>query len=255
LVYEDTFAKVAREEGVGYEGLRRLNLDVDEWLPDVGTTVTLPTALLLPAGPRRGVVINLSEFRLYFFDTAMQQVHVYPIGIGEQGSETPLMQTRTVSKIEYPAWYPPASVRAKHEARGDILPAVVWPGPENPLGRYAIKLAEPGYFIHGTNQPIGVGRRISAGCIRLYARHIAALVSSLPNGTEVRVVSDSYKVAWHDGELYLEAHAGPLETGQNRTELVRQVIRATESRPAQIDWDLAMSVVREATGLPVRISL
>ncbi len=250
IVYEDTFARIAREEGVGYDALLRANPGVDPWLPEPGSNLVLPTAMLLPAATHEGVVINLSELRLYFFDPAGQRVFVYPIGIGSEGRETPLMQTKTVSKLERPTWYPPASVRARYASEGRPLAGVVPPGPDNPLGTFAIKLARSGYFIHGTNDPIGVGRRVSSGCIRMYERDIAALVAQLPNGTPVRVLRQPYKTGWRGDTLYLEAHPST----SSYTEAVRQVVRATETRAAQIDWDRVVEIARDGAGIPLAVT-
>ena len=74
-----------------------------------------------------------------------------------------------------PVWYVPASVRKEHAERGDPLPSIVQPGPDNPLGKFAMTLSLPGYLIHGTNKPAGVGMRSSHGCIRLYPEDIEAL--------------------------------------------------------------------------------
>src|SRR5690606_28210129 len=84
----------------------------------------------------------------------------------------------------------PPSVRQDHAERGDPLPPVVPPGPDNPLGRHAMVLSLPGYLIHGTNRPAGVGLRVSAGCIRLYPEHIEALFERVPRGTPVRIVNE-----------------------------------------------------------------
>ena len=46
------------------------------------------------------------------------------------------------------------------------------PGPDNPLGNRAFYLTWPGYLIHGTNKPAGVGLRSSHGCIRLFPEDI-----------------------------------------------------------------------------------
>ena len=131
---------------------------------------------------------------------------------------------------------------------------MVLPGPENPLGEYAIKLARKGYFIHGTNQPIGVGRRVSAGCIRLYAQDIESLVKRVPSGTPVRVIRQPYKVAWHDNALYFEAHPREQEGSHSLTGFVEKIVQATETQPANIDWELAVKVAQAGSGLPVRIS-
>ena len=253
LVYEDTFAKVARHAGVGYTGLRRANPGVDEWLPGAGVSLQLPTSMLLPATPRTGVVINLGELRLYYFTPDANKVFVFPIGIGSEGRETPVMSTSVVGKIENPVWYPPQSVRDRHAAKGDVLPRVVPPGPENPLGPFALQLARSGYFIHGTNAPIGVGQRVSSGCIRMYNNHIESLVFAVANGTAVRVIDQPYKAGWQGEHLYLEAHP-PEQSLRDHTGAVAAIIAATQSRNVSVDWQVVAEVARTGSGLPVRIS-
>lgn len=254
LVYEDTFARVARAEGVGYEALARANPGVDPWLPGEGTAIVLPTQMLAPNTSREGIVVNLSELRLYLYGPDSATVSVYPIGIGSEGRATPLMVTAVKAKIEDPTWYPPDSVRARHARRGSILPRQVPPGVDNPLGSFAVQLARKSYFIHGTNQPIGVGRRVSSGCIRLYNNHIEMLVGQVVRGTPVTVVRQPYKVGWHRGALYLEAHPALDVRNRSRSEFVRQIIRATRDRRTDVDWELAYATAHNAAGIPVRIS-
>jgi len=136
--HDDTLLDIARRHGLGYEDIVRANPDVDVWLPGEGTEVVLPTRYIIPSGPRRGVVLNLAEYRMYYFpEPAAGEravVMTYPMSIGRMDWATPLGRTRVVAKVRNPAWYPPESVRAEHAAEGDILPRVVPPGPKNPLG-------------------------------------------------------------------------------------------------------------------------
>ena len=252
--YEDTFAKLAREFGVGYDALRRANPGVDAWLPGENTMIQVPLRMLLPRVAREGIVINLSEMRLYQFSPDGEQVHVFPIGIGSEGRETPIMRTRTVAKIEDPVWYPTEAILARHAAEGRTLARKVPPGPDNPLGSFAIKLARDGYFIHGTNQPIGVGQRVSSGCIRLYEPDIELLVTQTPNGTPVNVIHQPFKAGWHAGQLYLEAHRNRDGQVQDYSDAVAAIIAATANRPAKIDWQLVVATARAATGIPVAVS-
>lgn len=255
LRYEDTFARVAREAGVGFTALQNANAEVDPWIPGEGTQIVLPTAYLLPDAPREGIIINLSERRLFYFDKQRNKLSVFPVGIGREGYDTPAVLTKTVTRIENPSWTPPESVRREHAERGDILPRVVPPGPDNPLGKYAIQLATPGYFLHGTNHPFGVGQRVSHGCIRLYPAHIESLVSGLPNGTQVRIVRQPHKVGWHDGVLYLESHPEQEADGtRDATAAMRLIVAATKVTPVEVDWDLATQVAITASGIPTRIS-
>ena len=75
---------------------------------------------------------------------------------------------------------------------GRPLPRIVPPGPDNPLGRHALRLSVPGYLIHGTNRPAGVGMRVSHGCVRLYPEDIATLFAEVPVGLPVRIVDQPF---------------------------------------------------------------
>lgn len=258
---QDTLVNVARRHNLGYRELRLANPDVDPWLPGEGTVVRLPTRFVLPDAPREGIVLNISEMRLYYFPPAGSsyagKVVTYPLGIGREGWDTPLGATRIVRTAARPTWYPPESIREEHAKYGDILPRVVPPGPDNPLGEYALYLGFPTYLIHGTNKPAGIGMRVSSGCIRLYPEDIAALYSMAGAGTPVRIIDQPYKAGWLDGTLYIEAHP-PDASGRERvssyTPLVRILIAATRERPDfPVDWDGAQNAAEIADGVPVAV--
>jgi L,D-transpeptidase ErfK/SrfK len=250
-VYEDTLAALAQRFGIGYQELRDANPEVDPWLPGEDTEVTLPTAFVLPRGERTGVIINLPEYRLYFFPPGSGTVMTFPIGIGREGWETPLGRTKVVQRIDNPWWTPPASVRREHRELGDELPAIVPPGPDNPMGSMAIQLGFPSYFIHGTNMPFGVGQRVSHGCIRLYPNDIQAFGTNAVKGTPVRIIDDSFKAGWRQGELYVEAHDA---FGQRElTHMVRALVAATGEKEVNIDWTAAETAARAGHGIPVQV--
>jgi L,D-transpeptidase ErfK/SrfK len=252
LRYEDTLAAIAQKYSMGYREVLDANPDVDPWLPGEGTMLKLPTAYVLPDAPRDGVVINVAEYRLYFYPAGQNKVITYPVGIGRLKFPTPLVKASVVSHIENPSWTPTEAARREHAARGDPLPAVVPPGPDNPLGRLAIQLSVPGYFIHGTNKPFGVGQMVSHGCIRLYDEHIETLVEMVPNGTPVYIVNQPLKLGWRDSALYAEGHKNLYEEN-NRTELVQQIIDETQDRAASVDWQQVDRVLYGLTGVPVKI--
>lgn len=190
--------------------------------PKPGTQVLIPSQMLLPDVPREGIVVNLAELRLYYFPPGQNQVQVYPLGIGQQGLETPEMTTRVGQKIPNPTWTPTAGIRARSLEKGIKLPPVVPAGPNNPLGRYALRLAYGNgeYLIHGTSAPDSVGLRVSSGCMRMNAADIQSLFSQVKTGTPVRVINQPVKFAIEpDGKRYVEVHR-PLtqdEAGNTRT--------------------------------------
>ena len=255
----ETLLDIARRYDVGFIELRAANQGLDAWIPPVGTRVVLPTEHVLPDAPHRGIVVNLAELRLYYFPESDGAAVTYPIGIGREGWETPLGRTRIVRKRRDPAWYPPASIRAEKPN----LPGVVPPGPDNPLGRFALDLALENYLLHGTNKPNGVGRRVSHGCIRLYPNDIAQLFDAVPVGTPVDIVNQELKLGWSGGALYMEVHpnqqqADEIEAKGTFTpapppDIQAALDRAIGDRPVTLDRPAIDRAVREQTGLPVRI--
>jgi L,D-transpeptidase ErfK/SrfK len=231
---EDTLSDIARRFNIGYEEIVRANPDVDPWLPRAGTRIVLPTQFVLPDGPRSGIVINLAALRLYYFpprkEGEPQTVITHPIGIGMVGWSTPLGATKITGKRENPVWYPPASVRREHAADGDPLPKSVGPGPDNPLGKYALGLGWPSYFIHGTNQPYGVGIRASHGCIRMYPEDIAALYDDIPVGTKVTVVNQPMLYGRRGDQIYLQSF--PVFDDYPKSKQVANAGNLKERRPA-----------------------
>lgn len=258
----DTLSDIARAHRVGYDQIVLANPTVDPWLPGEGTRVVVPTLHVLPDTPREGLVLNLPEMRIYYYPPKKRAqppaVMTFPVSIGRLDWSTPLGLTRVAARVTNPEWRPPPSIKAEHSENGEELPDVFPPGPDNPLGEYALRLAREGYLIHGTNRPYGIGMRVTHGCVRLYPEDIALLFREVPVGTPVRIVNQPNKVGWRDGALYLESHP-PLEENRARdgnrlTPAVQAVIAATRTRPARINWDDVVRVATETQGVPVAIS-
>lgn len=198
---DDTAFDIARRNDLGLLELLEANPGLNVWRPDRDRVLHLPTAHVLPSGRREGIVINLGDLRLYYYRDG-QAVLTAPIGIGRDGLSTPIGRTAVKAKFVNPFWYP---TRA-HRAENPGLPFAVPPGPDNPLGRYALQLEWSRYLIHGTNKPDGIGQLVSRGCVRLYPEDIAQLFALVEVGTPVRVVDEPVKLGWRAGQLFLEAH-------------------------------------------------
>ncbi len=256
---EETLIDIARKHGLGYDEIRAANPAVDSWMPREGTTVILPRLYLLPMAPREGIVINVSEMRLYYYPKPKKgetaTVEIYPVSIGRGDWNTPLVTTRISSKVVDPSWTPPKSIKAEHAADGDPLPDVVRAGPDNPLGKYALRMTLPSYLIHGTNKEFGIGMQVTHGCMRLYPEHIERLFRAVPVGTPVRIINQRYKAGWHRGTLYLEVHPpleGPhSEAERGKTPMVQALTSATKAVPNySISWDRVDELDLESTGIP-----
>ncbi len=260
--YEDTFTALARVYNQGYTDMRLANPKVDPWLPGAGTEINLPDFYVLPDAPQDGVVINLAEMRLYYYSPAEvgqpKVVWTAPVGIGREAFPTPEFSSRIKSRIPNPAWYPPQSIIAERAAQGDILPRVVPPGPDNPMGDHAIQLELPGYFIHGTNRPAGIGLRVSHGCIRMYPEDIATLFNSIAIGTPVHVVDQPIKVGKLNGEIYIEVHPssnGAMSANDLSWLLTSQLNRLVGEQSLEVNWTKIDQVIESRTGIPTAIAL
>lgn len=256
---EDTLIDLAPELGVGYVELLAANPGVDPWLPPDGTRLVVPSVRLLPSVRREGIVVNLGDLHLYYFEPGASP-RAYPIGIAKDGYATPLGVTTIMSKREKPTWVPGPS------ARRDGYPEMMKPGPDNPLGDYALYLGWSGYLIHGTNDPRGVGRHSSRGCIRLYPADITELYARVEPGTPVRVVNEPVKLGWIGGELYLEVNPdqeqsleldekGKLATARAPAGLRQRVTRAAGKAESRIDWARVERAGLRRSGVPNRITI
>jgi L,D-transpeptidase ErfK/SrfK len=258
---EDTFSDLAREYGLGYDELVAANPGIDPWLPGAGVPILLPTQHVLPDAPRRGIVLNIAAKRLFYYPEVEEGekpvVMTYPIGIGRVGWETPTGTAKVVAKATDPHWYVPWSVQQEHREAGDPLPAVVPPGPDNPLGRHVLQLNMPGYLIHGTNMPYGVGMRVSHGCVRMYPENIELLHSLVPVGEPVHLVNQPILSGTLDGEIFLESHPVLEDDAISRdAHLEALFARAEPNKTFETDTarNHARAIASEALGLPVRIS-
>lgn len=250
--YEDTFSAIARRYNLGLDEMRAANPGVDHWIPGEDTPVYLPTQFILPDAPREGIVLNTATMRLFYFSG--DEVTTHPIGIGRVGWATPTGSGTVTSKARDPVWYVPASIRKEHAEMGDPLPAIVQPGPDNPLGSRVLALSLPGYLIHGTNKPSGVGMRVSHGCVRLYPEDVERLFDHIDVGTPVRIVDQPVMAGWSDGQLYLEVHPPLEEDDRGLLAIAERVISEALGRVGEsyrvIDRSIVERIVEERRGIP-----
>jgi len=252
----DTLPDVARHFSLGINAIGAANPGVDIWVPEAGERVLLPLSFILPDAPRKGIVVNLAAMRLFHYkeDGASLLVSTYPIGVGTSERPTPTGNMHVVRKVVRPTWYVPASIAREHRKKGDILPRAVPPGPENPLGEYALYLSKSGYLIHGTNKPASIGITATNGCLRLYPENVKVLFEATPVKTSVLIVNQPYLIGQRNDVLYLEAHAPLDASGALEWKKLYAKLRAVEkSAGRRLDWERVKEVKAEARGIPVPI--
>jgi len=260
---QETLADVARQHKIGHQEIRLANPEVEFWLLAPDTEILLPKRFILPTANREGIVLNVPEMRLYYFPEPCSgvtacPVFTYPVSIGRMDWKTPLGTTRITAKVPNPSWIPPESIREEAEADGRTLPPVVPPGPDNPLGAYALHLALESYRIHGTNRPYGVGMRVTHGCVRLYPEDIESLFAQVEVGTRVQIVDQPVKFGWVDGTLFMEVHPPLEEDAEGIATLKDKALRHLEEiwqqRPFILNGREFLRALDEQRGVPIPVS-
>ena len=245
---------IGRRFGVGTYEMIEANPGVDFYLPQKAEKIVVPTRIILPPGPRKGVVINLAEMRIYYFYPDGQKVNTYPIGIGQDGWSTPTGTNRIIRKRKDPIWIPPESIREKYESHGKDLPAQIPAGPQNPLGPYALTTGFENIVIHGTPWPKGVGVRSSHGCIRMNNNDVTELYQLVEVNTPVRIIHQSVKVGKNGDNLYLEAHVPVDEEDYVETYTIQQQLQEMMNRhnneKVSVRWDIVDELRAKNLGYP-----
>jgi L,D-transpeptidase ErfK/SrfK len=263
---DETLLDIARKYDIGQDEILLANPNVDRWLPEDGDRVVIPNRYILPRAEREGIVINLPEMRMYYYPKpargGRRLVITHPLGVGRMDWVTPLGKSRIVAKDKDPSWRPTDSVKAEHAREGDILPDVVPPGPDNPLGRYAMRLGFPGYLIHSTNKPFGVGMRVSHGCIRMLPEDMEQLFDQVPVGTEVQIVNQPIKVGWLAGALFMEVHPPMDEDAGKYQDIINAafdsiadaIAGSGNEQHVALSGSAIKAAVEEQSGIPVMIT-
>ena len=252
----DTLPDIARHFSLGLDGVSSANPGVDIWVPVAGERIILPQSFILPDAPRNGIVINLAAMRLFQFkgNSGPLTVLTYPVGVGTEERPSPMGQMRVERKVSRPTWYVPASIAKAHLKKGDPLPTTVPPGPQNPLGEYALYLSAQSYLIHGTNKPASIGLRATNGCFRLYPEDVKRLYESTPVKTPVSIVNQPYLLGQSNGVVYLEVHGSGEEVDTAELDKIYAKLKTIEKKSGRtLDWSNVKKVLAEARGIPVPV--
>lgn len=251
----DNLGKIAQQHDIGYLEMREANPQLDDGTMEIGDQLIIPGRFILPPAPYKGIVVNLAEMRMYYYPDDGKEVYTYPVGIGRVAWQTPEGVGKITTKVKDPTWYAPKSIRDDRAKEGVHIPAIVKPGPNNPLGRYKMNLSFPGYLIHSTNMPEGVGMRSSSGCIRMLPADAEQLFNMVKVGTPVTIINQPYKIGWAEHQLYLEAHS-PLQeqddkvSDLNLTPMVQAISQQIKDKAVKINWQEAKTIAEEELGTP-----
>lgn len=252
----DSIATISLRYDMGGYEMLEANPGIDYDRPKPGTVITIPSRYILPEAPHKGIVINLAEMRLYHYHDDGVHVSTYPVGVGQEGWNTPLGKSHITRKRLHPTWVVPDSIMENHRKHGKIIPKVKPPGPTNPLGDYAMNISFKGIVIHGTPQPKAVGVRSSHGCIRMRNEDVGALFHGVKVGTPVYIIHQPTKIGQLNGRIYLESHV-PISQELTQADqydlkgLIKKVV--PKGKDYQVEWAMIERLQNRPNGIPLPI--
>lgn len=96
-------------------------------------------------------------------------------------------------KVMWPRWTPPKDMIARKPELAEWANCMPG-GPKNQLGARALYLFQNGndtlYRIHGTTEPLSIGKNASSGCIRMVNQDAVELYRRVPIGSRVVVLAE-----------------------------------------------------------------
>jgi len=257
----DSAITIAKQYDIGFNSIEEANPHLNLTRSfSTNTYVQVPTQHILPNATRQGIVVNLPEMRMYYFPAGTHKVLTYPIGIGKVDKTIPITQTVIVKKMENPIWIPTPSIREfVSREQGIVLPTIMLPGPDNPLGPYAIYTGIQTYLIHSTIFPESIGKRASFGCLRMFQSDIKEFFYSVKKGIPVEIINSPVKIGWEDDRLYIEVHQ-PLREHRKAYDaslpgMVHMISASSKNRPLLVNWQLVSYLAKQQDGIPHEIGI
>jgi L,D-transpeptidase ErfK/SrfK len=255
----DTLELIGAKLGVNWRNIAlKNNIDVKKPLK-IGQILKVNTRKIVPKTMENGIIINIPDRMLYFFKKG--RLSTFPVGLGMASWRemtrwrTPTGKFKVISKQKNPTWYVPESIQWKMEMGDKPVKTIVPPGPENPLGRYAVKISIPGILIHETIWPTSVYQFRSHGCIRVLTEHMEKFFEEVEINTPGEMLYSPIKVAVSDeGKIFLEVHRDMYGKMKSLSEEARSLFEQ-RGISTRVDWQKVERVIKEKSGIAEDITL
>ena len=260
VISGDTIRLVAAKLGVTRQHLLKLNeLDPKSFLK-IGQKLAYNNRKIVPQRMREGIIVNIPDRTLYFFRQGTL-VKSLPVALGVSTKnekyvwQTPTGKFKITAKQKDPTWYVPPSIQLEMEERGKEVITSVPPGPENPLGKFAIKTSIPGILIHSTTKPWSIYSFASHGCIRVYPDHMENLFNEVKINTQGEIIYKPVKLAvTKSGKIFLEVHPDIYNKSSDLVADARKIIES-QKLAERVNWKRFDTIMRQKSGVAEDITM
>lgn len=244
----DSLVLIAAKHGVDWQIIARENSVEPGEILKVGRTLRIRVRRIVPKIITDGIVVNIPDRTLYYFKEG-RLADAFSVGLGNIDWPTPTGTFTINAKEKNPTWHVPKSIQAEMAAKGEPVKTHIPPGPDNPLGRYALRTSIEGILLHETIWPATVYQFRSHGCIRVPSDRLEKLFGDIRVGTRGEIIYEPVKIALSpEGRVFLEVHRDiykklkPIDV-EVRTRLERRGLSSVVDR-AKVD-----KAVQEKTGI------
>jgi len=240
----DSLILVGSKLGVTWQRIARENqMDLDKPLK-IGLTLRVNTRKIVPKVRESGIIVNIPDKMLYYFKEG-KLASAFPVGLGKPDWETPTGTFTIRDRKRNPTWHVPVSIREEMAAKGESIETAVPPGPDNPLGRYALRTSISGVLLHETIWPTSVYQFRSHACIRIMADDMEKFFQSVRVGTEGEIIYEPVKVALtNDGRILLEVHRDIYKKFSSLDSEVRKLLDK-RGLSGKVNWEKINKVLQE----------
>ena len=244
----DSLFPIARHHDISYTAIVRANQITNPNKIFPNQKLIIPKEAIVPKVIDHGIIINLPESRLYLFAEG-KLTGIYPVAIGLPTWQTPIGEFTILNKVKDPAWYMPPEISRRENVKKEIIP----PGFNNPLGDRWIGTSIKHTGIHGTNQPMSIGKALSHGCIRLYPEDIQKVFDTVKVGNWGEFLYEPVKVTINGQDIFIEVHPDIYGLIPDMGKLAQERIRGFNLLE-KIDFEKLQRAIKNSSGIPVRIN-
>lgn len=256
----DTIRLVAAKLGVSRSQLMAMNKLDTKTILKIGQVLHFNNRRIVPEHQLvDGIVINIPDRMLYFFQRGTVAFST-AVALGTPTKteqfiwQTPTGRFRITHKAKDPTWTVPPSIQEEMRLEGKEVITSIPPGPDNPLGRFAIMTSLPGILIHSTTKPWSIYSYASHGCIRVYPEKMEKLFNLVYKNIPGEIIYRPVKLAvTNDGRILLEAHSDIYKKTKN-LEAVAQALIRTKKLESKVDWEKVKKVLSRRTGVAEEIT-
>ena len=260
VVKSDTIRTVAAKLGVSQSHLRRMNRLDPKAILQTGQRLAYDNRKIVPQQVKDGIIVNIPDRTLYYFQQG-SLVASLPVALGSVVKnekyvwQTPVGKFKITAKLKDPTWTVPSSIQSEMEEQGKDVITSIPPGPENPLGKYAMKTSIPGILIHSTTRPGSIYSFSSHGCIRVSPSRMEEFFPQVKVNTSGEIIYKPVKLAVTEaGRIFLEVHEDVYRTGADIGAEARQMVEK-QKLTGMVNWGKFNAVIKQKRGVVEDISL